>query len=116
MHWLTKLPGVLYASVALPPEQGFSKLKTSVAALLSSLEGDARPSVLWSMRYQQTYSSPTEPQAKDGVISLPSMSSSLALEDEVLDSVKTVWQEITGEEGEAFMKFEAREGFGEDDG
>lgn len=67
------------------------------------------------MQYQQQYGSPTQSQINDGVIGLPLLSSGLALEDEVLEGVKTAWQRITGEPAEAFMQFEVREGVGEDD-
>lgn len=68
------------------------------------------------MRYEQAYpeSSDTR-QVENGVIELPPLSSSLALEDEVLDSVKAAWQKITGEDAEAFMKFEVRQGMGEEE-
>lgn len=51
----------------------------------------------------------------NGVITLPSLSSSLALEDEVLDAVEQAWSLITRGEGGEFMMFDAREGVGEDD-
>lgn len=72
--------------------------------------------MLWSLRYEQKcLASSSQPRNDNGIINLPSLSSSLALEDEILENVKTAWQHITGEEGEAFMKFEAREGIGEDE-
>jgi len=109
------IAAVLYASVALPYDQGFARLEQSIATLLDSLSEEPLPRVLWSLRYEQRYSSTTSSQLQDGVLQLPALSSDLALEDEVLESVKRVWAEITGEPEDAFMKFEAREGSGEDD-
>jgi len=49
------------------------------------------------------------------VVILPPLSTDLALQDDVLDDVKAAWMKITGEGEEGFMKFDAREGTGEDE-
>lgn len=113
---LTKFIGVLYSSVALPLEQGLPRLDGAVNALLRSMSEDSPPAVLWDMCYQQSYSCPPTLRSESGKLELSALSSSLALEDKVLDSVRAAWHQITGEDAEAFLKFEARKGIGEDDG
>ena len=53
--------------------------------------------------------------ASAGIITLRSLSTNLALEDDVLDDVKRAWMRTTGEDVEAFMRFEARDSTGEED-
>lgn len=109
------MTGILYAAVALPHEQGFARLEQGVTALLRSTGDDPAPTVLWNMLYEQKSEVASGPLIEHGIVTLPSLSSSLALEDDVLDSVRNAWQEITGADWEAFMRFEAREGIGEDE-
>lgn len=86
--------------------------------MLASVDEHPSPSVLWRMQYQQAYCRSTQPQSQreHGVVTLPSLSSSLALGDDALDGVKAAWQLITGADAEAFMRFEAREGADDEDG
>ena len=71
-------------------------------------EPDAR--VLWHMQYTQDFDSRPCHSTIDGVSHLPDLPRSLALEDDVLQSVKEVWKEIVGEQtSEGFMVFKERE-------
>lgn len=107
--------GVLYASVALPHDSGFQRLQQAVDTVMNCVGERPAPSVLWRMQYQQNSS--TRQAFNDNVgstFTLPDLGSDLALEDNVLDGVKTVWQKITGEDEEVLMKFDAREGADEE--
>jgi hypothetical protein len=104
--------GVLYASVALPADEGSQCLTTAVDSLLKGL-GEPSYRVLWSLKYhQRNVGQPTFPDARS--IILPNVPVELGLPDSVLDSVKAAWQQITGET-EGFMVFDAREGMEDED-
>lgn len=104
--------GVLYASIALPVEQGIPRLTTAVEDLLRGLDGSSGR-VLWSLKYHQSNISLSgEPSAN--TIVLPNVPVELGLQDSVLDDVRSAWQQITGDTG-GFMIFEAREGMEDDD-
>ena len=49
------------------------------------------------------------------VVTLPPLSTDLALDDRVLDDVKEAWLGITGGTEHEFMRFGAREGTTDDD-
>jgi hypothetical protein len=104
--------GVLYASVALPAEQGMPRLTTAVDDILRGLDGSSGR-VLWSLKYHQRNIEQTS-QSESNVIVLPSVPVELGLSDSVLDNVRFVWQQIAGET-EGFMIFEAREGMEDED-
>jgi hypothetical protein len=99
LHWTktNTITDVLYASVALPPDQGMSHLTSAVDDLLQGLVGQS-PRILWSLKYHQRNVDQVE----------------LGLPDSVLNSVKAAWQQITGET-DGFMVFEARAGMEDDD-
>jgi hypothetical protein len=104
--------GVLYASVALPADEGLRSVATAVDSLLKGL-GEPSPRVLWSLKYhQRNIGQPTVPDQRS--IVLPNVPVELGLPDSVLDSVKAAWQQITGET-EGFMVFDAREGMEDED-
>jgi hypothetical protein len=104
--------GVLYASVALPADEGSQCLTTAVDSLLGGL-GESSPRVLWSLKYhQRNIGQSTIPDARS--IVLPNVPVELGLPDSVLDSVKAAWQQITGET-QGFMVFDAREGMEDED-
>ena len=84
--------------------------------MLEGVSEQPIPEVLWNMRYQQRVPNATRRNAaKHGIISLPSLSQSLAFDDSVIDEVKSAWHKVTGEPEEHFMKFDARDGFEDDD-
>lgn len=103
--------GVLYASVALPAEEGKPLLAAAIDSLLQGLHNRSTR-VLWSMQYHQNcVIAPSNSGAK--TIILPNVPADLGLSDSVLHSVKAAWQQIAGE-ADGFMTFEAREGEDED--
>lgn len=69
--------------------------------------------MLWAMQYQQRYESvSTGPASNSAIIMLDSLSSELALDEDVLQDVKAAWKQIcgTGADPDSFLKFEARDG------
>jgi len=115
---------VLYATVGLPGESGVRLLEKAVESLLSCLKMQPRPTILWSLRYEQHYPSIQPPQNSalphlwpldKRILVLPPTSLDLVLDDSVLDQIKGVWQTIMGDEAGEFMKFDDREGVGADD-
>jgi hypothetical protein len=104
--------GVLYASIALPAEQGIPSLTTAVEDLLRGLD-ESCGRILWSLKYHQRNISVSGESAAN-VIILPNVPVELGLPDSVFDNVKFAWQQITGE-AEGFMVFEAREGMEDED-
>ncbi|QIX01082.1 hypothetical protein AMS68_006599 [Peltaster fructicola] len=105
---------VLYASVALGYETGFNVLQEALQHVLSSLGVDASE-VLWSMEFQHSGYVPESNPLAERILAVSSLGPELALEDNVLDSVRTMWQTITQEESDTFMRFEAREGAEDED-
>lgn len=123
------ISGVLHASVlsGVNHERSFERIQEAVCTLLrrvastssehgeSGSESDSirTPQSLWQMAWTEAYtasdSGVTTPEIP-GEIFLPSLSSSLALEDAVLDHVSRVWHKLTGEDEKDFMKFAVREG------
>ncbi|TKA63835.1 hypothetical protein B0A55_10840 [Friedmanniomyces simplex] len=104
---------VLYASVRGDP----GVLDTAVNSLLESVGELPTPEVLWQMQYRHQIR-PEQHMATDkldNIVTMPSLSTDIVLEDELLDNVKQVWQKITGESPETFLKFEAREGVDDDE-
>jgi hypothetical protein len=104
--------GVLYATIALPAEQGISRLNTAVDDLLRGLDGSSAR-VLWSMKYHQGNVLQTDNSDANTII-LPNVPVELGLTDSVFDNVRSAWQQITGK-SEGFMVFEAREGMEDED-
>ncbi|KAK4947214.1 Rab proteins geranylgeranyltransferase component A [Elasticomyces elasticus] len=99
---------VLYASVS----GDFEVVDNAVNSLLESVSDQPRPSILWQMHYKHHVQADkgTDPDSDKSTLVLPSLSTDIVLEDEVLENVRVMWQKITGESAEQFMKFEAREG------
>ncbi|OQO02341.1 hypothetical protein B0A48_11895 [Cryoendolithus antarcticus] len=101
---------VLYASVALPFEEGQARLSAAVAALLASVDSEIVPAPLWTMRYHQHDLKESAKASPPHCIVLPPLSLDNALADSVLEDVKQAWRQITGEEDASFLRFEVREG------
>jgi Rab proteins geranylgeranyltransferase component A len=105
------MKGVIYASTALPAHSGFSHLDRAVSALSDSIGEQPTPNVLWKLEYQQQTSDSLRTTVFDqGIISLPALPQSLALDDSVVDQVKSAWARITGDSEDSFMKFDTRDG------
>lgn len=103
--------GVLYASVALPAEEGKPLLTAAISSLVQGLH-DPSARVLWSLQYHQNCVIAPGSSGASTII-LPNVPADLGLSDSVLQSVKAAWLQITGE-ADGFMMFEAREGEDED--
>jgi len=103
----------MYASVALPFDQGQAHLHAAVNALLDGMS--LEPRVLWSMQYYQADITVQALGSDSNTICLSSLSSDLALDDRELEDVKRAWLRITGESEETFLKFDAREGMEDED-
>jgi len=99
--------GVLYASTSITGEEGYGLLELAVKTLLESLDGH----VLWCLRYTQRTFNGVE--TSPSVVMFPPTSFDLVFDDEVLRSVESVWEKLSGEGN--FMQFEEREGIGEDE-
>lgn len=101
-------------------------------AMQSLLQSTARdhgpalaPKVLWKMQFVQRVRNVPSGGTNsaqgshgglgDSVITLPPLSTDVVFEDNVLEHVKRAWVRITGESEEVFMKFEARDGVGEEE-
>ena len=98
-------------------EQGSVLLDLAIRYLLAQLSQDAKPEVLWSLRYTQDASSfdhrnqeiiTQSPDESAGVLRLSNPSTDLAFDDRILDDVKGAWDLITDQAGD-FMQFEDRE-------
>ena len=95
---------------------GSQLLQKATEALLSAVDASPRPTVLWSVRYEQQPSSGFETlPTGDHVLSFPPPSLDLAFDDTVLDNVKAVWQKIAGDDAGEFLVFQEREAYADDD-
>ncbi|KAK6430745.1 Rab proteins geranylgeranyltransferase component A [Oleoguttula sp. CCFEE 5521] len=101
---------VIYASVALPFDEGQARLSAAVAALLASGDGEMVSAPLWTIQYYQHDLGETAKALNPHCLVLPPLSLDNALADHVLEDVKQAWRQITGEEDASFLRFEVREG------
>nr|OQO18239.1 hypothetical protein B0A51_13573 [Rachicladosporium sp. CCFEE 5018] len=101
---------VLYASVALPFEEGQARLSTAVATLLASIGGEMVPAPLWTMQYHQHDLGETAKASHPHCIVLPPLSIDNALADSLLEDVKQAWRQIMTEDEANFLRFDVREG------
>lgn len=107
---------VLYVSTALPSPNGPRLLQAAVSALVSAVDVTPRPSILYSIQYEQSASSPPSalsPLQNERVLSFPASGLDLAFDDEIIDGVKDVWRRIVGDGEDAgeFLVFEDRESY-----
>lgn len=104
---------MLYASVALGHETGFDVLQQAVQNFLATLSIQ-QSAPTWSMQFQHTGSSAAA-GVRDHILLVDDPGFELALEDHVVEEVRSMWQKITSEDSDAFMKFDAREGNEDED-
>ena len=93
-------------------------LQKAVASLLASVDVSPKPSVLWSVQYQQQASSGPETipsEDNDHVLRFPPSSLDLAFDDSVFDNVKDVWEKIVGDDAGDFLVFQDREVYDDDE-
>lgn len=109
--------GVLYALVSLGGSKGFALLEQAVDLLLSAMNTTPAPRVLWSVKYQQQPSSGSDalPCGPEKIIRFPPPPVELAFNDEILDNVKSVWEQVMGQQGGEFLVFQDRETYTDDD-
>ncbi|KAL8768997.1 MAG: hypothetical protein Q9209_004914 [Squamulea sp. 1 TL-2023] len=120
-----------------PEGQSPQWLSSAINTFLSAVPNEpAPPDVLWTLTYKQYHSVPISPPSslrtdsqaqadfestqQCSVVYLQDLGPSLALEDDVLNDVRAVWERITADDRDrrgAFMQFEDRVGVGveEDD-
>lgn len=108
---------MLYSSVSADSTSGPRILDAAVDTLLTSLNEEQIPRVLWRMHYEQISDAVASTDAAnidqplvDGTHVFPLPSLDLALDDSVLDEVKQVWDRVGGPDTDEFLKFPAREG------
>ena len=115
-------PGIIYGhSFHQPTVEAHVCLERAIKRLITSVEEDPPPRILWSTHYHQQYNSPpasdgAQPNlvskdfANDHILQLPDLDPGLALEDDVLKHVKAAYEQIMGDGSMGFMAFEDREG------
>ena len=115
--------GVIYGSVLLPYHDGQPVIDSAIRQLLA-LE-DVVGEILWALRYNQLGHvggkavSELRPHGiSERIISFPAASLELALDDSMIDDVRSVWKMVMGDDvnEDEFLKFGAREAADEEDG
>ena len=107
--------GVGYASVQVDGHHAKARLRESVESLLHANGLHPATNLLWSMTYVSTVGSAEVRQISgkelDNVIELPYRRNEIALDDNILDDVKKVWEKVIGEDAlhTEFMWFSERE-------
>lgn len=105
----------------LPNRDGQALIESAIRQLLAL--GDGNGEILWALRYIQlghlggeVVSEPKLHGISKQVISLPSASLELALDDSMIDDVRSVWKTVMDHDVDEddFLKFEAREGADEE--
>lgn len=107
---------VLYGFTSLAGDHGAKLLNTAVEALLLDVNETPAPKTLWSLRYEQRASSPSN-TTHNSILAFPPPSLDLKFDDTILERVKPMWEKIMGADAdpEFFMKFEDRENVDDDD-
>ncbi|KAK1985402.1 rab protein geranylgeranyltransferase component A [Colletotrichum cereale] len=93
-------------------------LEKASASLLSALgDGESRPQVIYKVAYEQAKA--TSPASADASDILPSLPLDLAFSDTALEPVREAWMKVVGpvpdDPDTQYMKFEDREGVGDED-
>lgn len=123
--WLTELSGIFYASVIGAGSTATELLNVAVNSVLQTFQQDPRPSVLWSLQYEQrsapsagiTESSTSPAQDEHHFLRFPTYPNGVAFDDSMLDTVKARWRQIMGDAADesTFMVFEDREAMAEEE-
>ena len=109
---------MVYSTVKYTAESSSARLRDAVDSLLRSASPDATAKVLWRLCYishrpasYQELDIPPERSDMPKVISIPTRPFSIALEDEILDAVRAIWEKVLGAEAQdqTFLRFEERE-------
>ena len=97
---------------------GFQLLQLATNALLSSADVAPRPTLLWSIQYEQRADAETvvlPTHASDHALLFPPVPLDLASVDSALDHVKGAWRRIMGDEVGEFLVFADRETYDDDE-
>lgn len=105
--------GIIYASVKAGNGASAESLQNAVESFLSSFSPDSPPGVPWSMSYTSRRPASFKHSifTHDGrVVIVPESPCSIALEDNILDDVRAIWQDVMGDEAEpeSFLRFDDR--------
>ena len=101
-------------------------LQTAVERLIANVDEDPPATILWYLHYDQKHVAPAttddydaniicEGYSNDNILRLPDLAPGLVLEDDVIKHVKAAYHRIVGDGGAGFMKFDDREGTGDDE-
>jgi hypothetical protein len=93
-------------------------IKKAVDALLAAVNVSPKPTVLWSVQYQQQPTSGTDTLPADPdhhILRFPPASMDLAFDDSIFDHVKEVWEKIVGPGAVDFLVFQDREAYDDDE-
>lgn len=109
--------GVLYFVTPKTPTSG-EALEKALASLLSVVGGcENQPQAIYKVAYQQSHVAASVPVDASDV--LPSLPLDLAFSDTALEPVREAWTKVVGPVADdpdmQYMKFEDREGVGEED-
>lgn len=116
--------GVVYASTEASAKNSKERLADAVEKLLSTVNEEPAPCVLWSMSYVQrgrassdTISKPFAQDKSGRVLTFPPASLDLAFDDALVDSVRAVWRKTMDAEADDadFLRFEERQNIGDSD-
>ncbi|KAF1999159.1 hypothetical protein P154DRAFT_621208 [Amniculicola lignicola CBS 123094] len=108
---------ILYGFTSLGGEDGAKLVKNAVDTLLSTMDITPSPPILWSIHYEQRAAStgPSISTTNDHIINFPPPSLDLAFDGAVLESVKSIWKKIMGDDAGEFLVFDDREANIDDD-
>lgn len=113
--------GVFYFTTLATPNAS-AVLDCALSSLLAALSGPEAAqelSSIYQLRYEQAHSSQSSVTDEKGLVLLPTLPLDLAFTDSTLKPVEAAWAKImasaAGPDGPVeYMKFEDREGVGED--
>jgi hypothetical protein len=108
-----RVSGIIYGSTLAGPDVSSQLLHDSIAALLQSVAPNDSPStsqILWHLAYKShAPQHDTALMASNRRIRFPTRRYDVAVEDDILEPVRKVWEQLLPEEsGEAFLRFEER--------
>ncbi|KAM0326182.1 hypothetical protein ACHAQA_006779 [Verticillium albo-atrum] len=113
---------VLYFTTLATPTSTsvLDKALSSILAALSSADAPKPPASICQLRYEQAHSSRNASVGGEGLVTFPTMPPDLAFTDSALEPVEAAWGKLmasdaTEDEPAEYMKFEDREGMGEDE-
>jgi Rab proteins geranylgeranyltransferase component A len=114
---VANISGVLYFTT-LQSEASERILQAALDAVNLALSDGAETACLYQLYYEQAIGSAKSARS-DGIFEFLPPLPSLAFNDATLDAVHEAWKDVMGstieEQGLEYMKFQDREGMGDDD-